>query len=84
MSKLESKLDALIAEQDNIRPGDVTLEHIRSKRHSDLDVNYDSSTYYGGYNRRGAKLLTARQSTELIQAAYTFLDHFKRKTRSVK
>jgi hypothetical protein len=79
MSALEKKLDLLIAEQDNIRPQDVTLEHIRNVRDSDANVKCDFSTHYGGYNRSGKRVLTASQASEMIRAAYRFLGRFARR-----
>jgi hypothetical protein len=76
MSALEKKLDSLIAEQDHIRPEEVTLEYIRHKRDENPNTGYDFSTRYGGYNRRGKRVLTSSQSWELVRAAYRFLERF--------
>jgi hypothetical protein len=78
MSALEKKLDALIAQQDHIKPEDVTLEHIRNERDKNVDVKYEFSTRYGGYNRRGGRVLTPSESSNLVQAAYRFLGRFTR------
>lgn len=78
MSSLEKKLDALIAEADQIRPEDVTLEHIRRTRDQDKNVKYDFSTQYGGFNRRSGRVLTPQQSTDLVASAYRFLGRFSR------
>jgi hypothetical protein len=78
MSSLEKKLDSLIAEQDHIRPEDVTLDYIRKKRDENEDVKYDFSTRYGGFNRRNGRVFTPRQAKDLIRNAYVFLDRFKR------
>jgi hypothetical protein len=79
MSALEKKLDVLIAEQDHIRPQDVTLEHIQKVRDSNTNVNCDFSTHYGGYNKSGKRVLTAAQASEMIRAAYRFLGRFARR-----
>lgn len=76
MSTLEKKLDTLIAQQDNIRPEDVSLEHIRKQRDKNVNVKYDFSTRYGGYNRRGGRVLTPSQSSAMVDAAYRFLRRF--------
>jgi len=78
MSTLEKKLDALIAQQDNIKPDAVTLEYIRNQRDKNGDVSYDFSTRYGGYHRKGGRVLTPAQSSALVSAAYRFLGRFTR------
>ena len=78
MSMLEKKLDSLIAAQDHIRPEEVTLEHIRKTRDKNQDIKYDFSTRYGGYNRRGRRVLTIAQSNSLVRSAYQFLSRFGR------
>lgn len=79
MPTLEEKLDALIASQDNVRPDEVTLEHIRQVRDQNKKVTYDFSTRYGGFNRRSGKVLTPSQAQGIINAAYRFLSRFGRK-----
>jgi len=82
MSALEKKLDVLIAEQDNIRPQDVTLEHIQKMRDNDTNVSCDFSTHYGGYNKSGKRVLSAAQASEMIRSAYRFLGRFARRRES--
>jgi hypothetical protein len=78
MPTLEEKLDALIARQDRIKPSEVTLEHIRHVRDENKEQNFDFSTRYGGYNRRGGKVLTSVQSRAVINAAYRLLGQYRR------
>lgn len=78
MSDLEKKLDALIAEEDHIRPEEVTLEYVRQSRAKNENISYDCSTLYGGFNRRNTKVLTAQQSKDVVKAAYRFLGMFSR------
>jgi len=62
----------LIAQQDHIKPEDVTLEHIHEKRRKNVDVKYDFSTRYGGYVQSAKRVLTPAQTTEIVKAAYRF------------
>ena len=82
MSILEEKLDQLIAKQDDIRPEDVTLEHIRNQRDNEIYPNgdFDFSTKYGGYNRSASHWLTRNQAIDTIRRAYTFLATFAKRT----
>jgi low affinity Fe/Cu permease len=82
MSALEEKLDALIAKQDHVRPQDVTLEHIRRNRDEKPTDTYDFSTHYGGYNKRGGRVLTVAQTREAISTAYKFLGTFSKRKKS--
>lgn len=82
MSALEDKLDALIAKQDNVRPQDVTLDYIRRNREEKPTDNYDFSTQYGGYNKRGGKVLTIAQTRDAIASAYRFLGGFSKRKKS--
>ncbi|HTS78572.1 MAG TPA: hypothetical protein VMG40_20345 [Bryobacteraceae bacterium] len=78
MPTLEEKLDVLIAKQDHIKPNEVTLDHIRHLRDENKQENFDFSTRYGGYNRRGGRVLTAVQSRAWINAAYRLLGQYRR------
>jgi len=78
MSVLEKKLDSLIAQEDNVRPEDVTLEYIRRMRDCNPNITYDFTTRYGGYNRRGKRVLTPAQSANIIVAGYRYLSRFGR------
>jgi hypothetical protein len=82
MSTLEEKLDILIAKQDHVQPEDVTLEYIRQKREEKPTDKYDFTTYYGGYNKRGGKVLTVAQTREAISRAYQFLGGFSKRKKS--
>jgi hypothetical protein len=76
MSALEKKLDDLIAQQDRVRPEDVTLEYIRKKRDQAPNIDFEFSTNYGGYHRKGARVFTQRQALEMVRSAYQFLHRF--------
>lgn len=78
MSTLEKKLDALIAREDHVQPEDVTLEYIRNQRKKNVNLKYDFSTQYGGYNHKGEKVLSPAESSALVAAGYRFLALFKR------
>jgi hypothetical protein len=78
MSTLEKKLDALIAREDHVQPEDVTLEYIRNQRKKNVNLKYDFSTQYGGYNHKGEKVLSPAESSALVATGYRFLALFKR------
>jgi len=80
MLTLEKELDELIAQQEKVRPDQVTLELIRERREVEVypKAPIDFANNMGGCNPTG-RFYSLAEAKATIEKAYRFLMQFGKK-----